>query len=168
MKHSYLNMVKPVYSAALAANIGTEIETDRISLKHYQGVVFIVQMVTSATSDDTTVRLREHTAASSGNSKGLLPRAWYRAQAADVQTAAGSAVTEVTPVAAGCPAEGANENLIYCEIDASELDLSNDYQFVSCVIDDVSGDANKVASVTVLAVGARQATDPTELLSAIA
>lgn len=166
--HSFLNDCRPVYGWDPGLGLNVERTSDYISLENYRGVAFFMMAEVGAANADTTVRLLQAKTAAGGDAKALLPRDWYRAQAADITTADGSAVTRVAPVAAGCPIEGSNENLVYCEVDAAELDLENGFKFVALVVDDDADAAAKLSACLAIAYGARHKMDPTQLQSAIA
>ena len=164
MKHEFLNKMQICQVIDVSTSTAAAVTSDYISLKHYRGAVVIWQAEVGAAANDVTITLRQAKTAAGGSSKVLTPRhGWYRKQAADVKT-----IAQYTYVAGDhCVAEGSDENLIVCEIDASELDLANDFAFVAVHSDD-GGAAGKLSAAIIIAVGPRQVLAPEKLLSAIA
>ena len=164
MIHAYLNHIKPVYVSDPGGSTGAAHSSDWISLEHYTGVVFVVVAEVGAAGDDYVVSARQARVVAGTGAKTFHPRAWYRAQAADIQTVAGGAVTELHSNTVTL--EGENENLLYCEIDASELDIASGFTCVQIQTSN-AGAAAKVQAILAIMVGAKHATNPAALASSV-
>ena len=166
MIHSYLNRIRPVFGFDPGLAVSTQQESDWVHFENYLGAIFIAQAEAGAAADDTTVRLQQATSNAGGGAKNLIPRMWYRQQAADIRLPAGQAITAVAAVAAGCAIEGGEENLVYCEVDAAELDVNNDFKYARLVVDDKAGATGKLASCVILMTGPHQVMQPDKLQAA--
>ena len=166
-KHSMLNGMQICWGFDPGLDIATTRNSDWISLAGYGCAIFILQMEDGAAANDVTITLRQAKTASGGDAKALIPRRWLRKSGANVETIAQP--TEVAPsgTAGSATAEGSENNLVYVEVDASELDVNDDFEYVSLRAD-AAGGVGKLGACIAIAGMARQMTDPVNLVSAIA
>lgn len=164
-KHSFLNHNYPL-PLALAADAGSAVDSDWISLKESQCVTLLVVLSEgrAGAADDTTVVVRQASAAVGTGAKAFAPRRWYRKEdATDLPSTAALGWTERADGATN----GDMTSILAVEIDASELDVENDFSYVSIRVPGV-GSSGREATVIGIAGGMRHATDPTELRNPLA
>jgi hypothetical protein len=144
MNH-YLAEGKALKIGVLPVDANTAAITgERISLKEMDRVAIVVQMgdSTGATVDFT---LRQHDAASAGNSKDLeVANAYYH------KAGAATSFTKVEPTVASAGYDlsaifGANEGIVVFEVSEAQLDVENGFSHVS--IDIADSAAAKLVSV---------------------
>ena len=161
MIHSHLNRTNLVYAIEPGSSAAAR-DSDWVDLQNYEGVVFHVIAEIGADADDVTLKLQQAKTNAAGSVKALVPRAWWRAQAADLT--AGTAWVKVTT--ATCIIEGSQENLVQVEVDASELDVSNGFRYVR-INHDAGGATGKLFAALAETIGATHAQEPSERLAAI-
>lgn len=159
MKHSYLNIIKPLVGIE-PSGTDNALTSVWVNLKDYEGAIFVIFATDDAAGDDVAVTLREAQSNTGTGARALTPRAWYRASG----SAFGEAFTQLTTAAVTI--EGSENNVLIVEVDAAELDVNNDYTHVQVQTDN-GGDAGKVLACVALAVGPRHATAFTELPAAL-
>lgn len=128
---------------------GNAITGERIHMKEMNRVAIAVQMGDS-TGAAVTLTLRQHDAASSGNSKDLeVANAYYH------KAGAATSFTKVEPSSAAAAYDlasifAAEEGIVVFEVLESQLDLANGFGYVS--IDIADSTASKVFSVLYVGV----------------
>lgn len=127
-----------------AANTGL-----RISMKDHKRVTFIVAMADS-TAAATDFTLKQHDAASAGNSKNLSVMNPYFKK---VHTGSAVVTTKVAPTVAAhnyVPTDfDSDPGIIIFEVLAEDLDVANDYAWVSLDIADAG--AAKIGTIIAIA-----------------
>lgn len=165
MIKSTSNHIRPIYGFDPGLNSSTERQSDWVSLKNYNGVIPIYMGEADNAARDTTVRLQQASSRTGTGVKNLIPDRWYRQTGTDITSDDNDEIAVVAGAAAGCSVEGADEQIIWCEIDAAELDIAGGFEWVRMVVDDVAN-GEKLQASCMLMVGAKHATDPEHLASA--
>lgn len=167
MKHAFLNCNRIVPIAGRSVTTAA-IDSDEVSLAHGSGLVIevVVTEGRSGASDDNTITLTQSKTAASGSSKALVPRrAYRRAHATDLASAAAAALTEIDVT--DMHVDGNMTTIYDIEIDASELDVENDFEFVSAHLAAVSS-STTAAWMTAIASDLRQKVAPGEQANVLA
>jgi len=173
MKHSFLNrnVQVPLVTPGKATTSGTD--SDWISLAHGTGAAFqvVVTEGRAGAADDNTITLRQAKTAAGGDAKALIPRrAYRRAHASDLPSAAAATREVIERAADGSidmHVDGDMTTIYDIEIDASELDVNNDYGFIQARLSSVSGSTTTV-SISGTACGLFQILAPQHLANVLA
>ena len=157
-KERALGRLFDISSALSVVNLCAGANTgNRINMKNYRGVTFVVHTDAGTAGDDLAVDLQEHTAATGGTSRDLdiITDHFYKTETTldgdetwtrGTQTAA----SEIADVGgAGTSAE--EENLLVIEVLANQL--SDDYRWVSLNIPDLGSAGTKFGSVIAILWG---------------
>jgi len=132
-----------------AANNG-----DYVSLKNYAHVTVIVHTSIGTAGDDPVVTLDQAKTVAGGSTKSLLIDEIYHKTGATALSAVGT-FTRVTQTAADgydtATIDGAeNEQILIIEVDAAELDTTNDFDCMRVSIADVGGNAQLGSALYIL------------------
>jgi len=174
MKHSFLNHNKivAVTNGTAVATTGA-VNSDWVSMKHGNSVVFtvIVNEGRAAAADDNTVTLRQARTAAGGGAKALVPRrAYRRAHATDLASAAEATPVEIARNASGAidiHVDGDESSIIDIEVDASELDVNDGFAFVQARLAAV-GSSTTTAAIIATVADLHHAMDPVNLPNVLA
>lgn len=136
MKHSFLNrnVVVPLVTPG-SATTGA-LDSDWISLAHGTGVALqvVVNEGRANQADDNTITLRQAKTAAGGDAKALVPRRAYRrahaTSLADAAAATREAIERASDGSIDMHVDGDMSTIYDIEIDASELDVNNDFAFI--------------------------------------
>lgn len=164
MKHTQLNMSKFVpVSEPGRATTGAN-SSDWVGLAHGTGVVFrvIMEEGRAAAADDNTLTFQQATDASGAGGKALVPRrAYVRASGTSLAAAAAATPTviEASNGAIDIHIDGDMTSIVEVEIDASELDVNNNFAFVRARLAGV-GSSTTQATMLAEVTGLRQVLDP--------
>lgn len=173
MKHSFLNRNKTVPLATPGSATTGAIDSDWIALKHGTGVALqvVVTKGRANDADDNTITLRQAKTAAGGDAKALVPRrAYRRAAAASLPAAAAATPTVIERDSNGAldmHVDGDQFTVYDIEIDASELDVNNDFGFIQARLSQV-GSSTTTASITGTACGLFQILAPQHLANVLA
>jgi len=172
VKHSFLNRNKVVPINTPGSTTSSAINSDWVSLAHGTGVVISLTFEEGRANqaDDNTLTFRQAKTAAGGDAKALVPRrAYVRAHATDVPTAAAATPTVIEAVdgAIDIHVDGDLNQVIDVEFDASELDVNNDFKFVQARLAAV-GSSTAQATMTAIACGLRQVLAPQHLADVLA
>ena len=161
MKHEALNTLKTVPLTQEVA-ISTAQNAPYLSLKNYRGLVitFYGDAGRSLAADDTTITLQQATDNSGGSAKAFTPRRAYLREGSSQINAISDAASEVA--GDSLVTNGDGHSILDIEIDASELDLANDFAYIRPRFAAVSG-GTRTARFSAIAYGPRHATNPENL-----
>ena len=161
MKHEALNMLRTLPMTQEAA-ISTAQNTTYMSMKDYRSLVisFYGDTGRSSNSDDTTITLQQAKTSAGGSAKTLTPRRAYLREGNSLANALKATPTEV--VGSAMVTNGDGHSILDIEIDASELDLANDFAYVRARFAAV-GSGTRTARFDCIAYGPRYATNPEHL-----
>ena len=124
---------------------GTPVQGERVSLKEHKRVAVVLQFAASAAAV-LEVTLRQHDAASAGNSKDLLvANKWHH------KVGAATSFTQLEPSVAAAVYDlvaivGNNAATVVLEVLQEDLDVNGDFDHVSVVLE---GDATARLSAAV-------------------
>lgn len=166
-KHSYLNHNKAVPLVTPGTGTGSAVNSDWVGVAHGTGVAFqVVINEGRGANDDNTLSFRQASAAAGTGAKALVPRrAYRRAHATDLASAAAATPEEI---AGGDLHIDGEMNTIYdVEFDASELDLANNFSHIQARLGGV-GSSTTTISITATVCDLRHAVDPTETPNVLA
>lgn len=167
-KHSLLNTVVHVPLNTPGSATTSVVNSDYVGLKHGSCVKFtvLVEEGRAAQADDNTLTLRQAKTAGGGDVKAFVPRrAYRRAHATDIAAAAAAARRDISGSAMHIDG---NETTIYeVEVDASELDLDDDFKFLQVRTAAVTSSTTQV-TMSADVGGLRQKTAPEHLPNVLA
>jgi|GEM_PF-1451017 len=150
-----------VVNLCAAANTG-----NRIHLKDYEGVTFVLMADAGTDGDDVQADLQQHDAATSGNSKDLDAITDYFKQE-ETTLDADETWTRVTQAEASEIAAVADsaekENLYVIEVRADQLDIANGYEWISLNVPDLGVAGTKFGGVLAILWGPRYMSAPEDL-----
>ncbi len=149
-----------------AANPGTY-----VSLKNYEGVVFVFHKAIGVANDDPVLELQQAVSVAGGSAKDLTAfKTIYRKQGAlvgavgtwtkDTQTADEDYTMNAT--------SAEQQALVAVYVDAADLDRDNGFDCVQCNCKDTGAAGAQLASMLYILVGPRYQRSPEDSLSAIA
>lgn len=153
MEENFLMEMVNLKQGFLPVDLNTGANTGaRISMKGCDRVAFILQMTTS-TSASVVASFQQHNAATSGTSKALsIANAYYTKAAAE------TVFTKTVPGASASSFDvssifAASGGIIVFEVLAEDLDVTNDFAWISCDVADTT--AAKVGACLALAFNNR-------------
>lgn len=139
---------------------------NRIHMKDYAGVTFVLLADAGTDGDDIQVDLQQHDAASSGNSKDLDAITEYYKQE-ETTLDADETWTKVTQSAASEIAAVAGsaetENIYVIECRADQLDIANGYEWISVNTPDFGSAGTKFGGIIAILWGPRYMDAPENL-----
>tara|TARA_R110000868_G_C10890032_1_gene763529 strand:+ start:538 stop:1023 length:486 start_codon:yes stop_codon:yes gene_type:complete len=159
---AYLAEKSNLKLALLPVDLNTGANTGlRVSIKDCDRIAFVVAMGDS-TAAVVTISFQQHNAASAGTSKALSHSNLYYKKAG-----AATSFTKVEPTSAASSYDlaadfAAQEGLVVFEVLAEDLDVTNDFAWVSLDIADTT--AAKVGSVVAITGGLRNAPGYSQVL----
>ena len=161
MKHDGLNMIRTSQLTQEQTITATR-NTPYLSLKNYRSVIFTFygDIGRANAADDTTITLRQAKTGSGGSAKAFTPRRAYLREGSTIDAAIQDTPTEVS--GGSMVTNGNMHSILDVEVDASELDLANDFAFVRASTAAV-GSATRTASFHAVSYGPRHMTDPRHL-----
>ncbi|MYA16177.1 MAG: hypothetical protein F4Z28_05105 [Gammaproteobacteria bacterium] len=173
MKHAFLNRNKIVPIAGPAAATTGAVDSDWVSVAHGTGVAFqvVIEEGRANQADDNTITLRQAKTAAGGDPIDLVPRRAYRRSSGTSLADAAAATPEVIERDADgnldLHVDGDVTTIYDIEIDASELDVNDDYAFVQARTAAV-GSSTTTVTMTAIACGLRQILAPQHLANVLA
>ncbi|MYA17673.1 MAG: hypothetical protein F4Z28_13390 [Gammaproteobacteria bacterium] len=173
MKHSFLNRNKVVPILEPGSATTGALSSDWVSLAHGAGVAIqiVIEEGRAAAADDNTITLRQAKDAAGDDPIDLVPRRAYRRSSATSLADAAAATPEVIERAADgsldMHVDGDMTTIYDIEIDASELDVNNDYAFIQARTAAVGSSTTQV-SMTAIACGLFQVLAPEHLANVLA
>ena len=166
-KRSALNNLKTVPLLAAVA-ISAQRTGDYMGLKKYRGAVLTMvgSVGRNGANDDTTLTVLQATSAAGAGAKALTPRNAYVREGATLAAAAAA-----TPVLHENPenivTNGDMVSIVDIEIDAAELDVNNEFAYVTLQTAQV-GSGTRTVEFNGIACDPHHATDPRYLANPLA
>ena len=164
MKHGFLNHNKVVPLSTPGDATTSAVNSDWIGLAAGAGVVItvIVTEGRSGAQDDNTITLRQATAAAGTGAKAFVPRrAYVRSSATSLILAASAdpTVIEAADGAIDIHVDGDVSSIIDIEVDASELDVNNNFTHLQARLSGV-GSSSTTVTIVGVATGLFHVTNP--------
>ncbi len=173
MKHSFLNRNKVVPILEPGSATTGALSSDWVSLAHGTGVMIqvVIEEGRAAAADDNTITLRQATSAAGAGAKALVPRRAYRRASGTSLADAAAATPDVIERAADgsldMHVDGDMTTIYDIEIDASELDVNNDFAFIQAQTAAVGSSSTQV-SMTAIACGLFHSLAPQHIANVLA
>lgn len=163
MRHAFLNSNVQVPLNTPGSATTSTINSDWVGLEHGTCAAFmiIIEEGRANQADDNTLTFRQATDAAGASVKEFVPRrAYRRAHATNIASAAAAKREEID--SDDMHIDGDMHTIYEVEIDASELDVNNDFTHLQAGTSQVGGSTTKV-TITATVADLRHKMDPVYL-----